>query len=59
MSNRIHFIILDEMLTEQHRKGNMIHTLTFTGIEGREVILIELCCLKLFKETHSLFDILG
>ena len=45
--------------TGQHRKSNMIHILTFTGIEGREVILIELCCLKLFKGTHSLFDILG
>ena len=45
--------------TGQHRKGNMIHILTFTGIEGREVILIELCCLKLFKGTHSLFDIFG
>ena len=45
--------------TGQQRKGNMIHTLTFTGIEGREVILIELCCLKLFKGTHSLLDILG
>ena len=45
--------------TGQQRKGNMIHTLTFTGIEGREVILIELCCLKLFKGTHSLFDIFG
>ena len=52
MSNRIHF-------TGQHRKGNMIHILTFTGIEGREVILIELCYLKLFKGTQSLFDILG
>ena len=37
----------------------MIHIMTFTGIEGREVILIELCCLKLFKGTHSLLDILG
>ena len=45
--------------TGQQRKGNMIHTLTFTGIEGREVLLIELCCLKLFKGTHSLFDIFG
>ena len=45
--------------TGQHKKGNTIHILTFTGIEGREVILIELCCLKLFKGTHSLFDILG
>ena len=43
----------------QHRKGNMIHIMTFTGIEGREVILRELCCLKLFKGTHSLLDILG
>ena len=47
--------------TGQDKKGNMIHILTSTGIEGLKVILIELCGLKLFKGTHmySLFDIIG
>ena len=44
--------------TGQDKKGNMIHILTSTGIEGLKVILIELCGLKLFKGTHSLFDII-